>query len=112
VHDRCFGQADRATHEPLDPGPQIDGLAFDLLRLCFANCVLLGIDMALVGTPPIGIKSRDAKGFSKFFQLEKHCIFSPPKDIRSHLPALMIHRMPYPPRLRLLAHITPQLIEF
>ena len=61
VHRCRFGKAYRATHEPLDPGAQIDVLAFNLLRMCFANHVLLGIDMALVGPPSIGVKSRDTK---------------------------------------------------
>jgi hypothetical protein len=61
VHRRRFGKTDGATHEPFDPGAQIDVLAFDLLRVCFANRVLLGIDMALVSAPPIGVKSCDAK---------------------------------------------------
>jgi hypothetical protein len=64
VHRYRFGETNRATHQPLDPGPQMDVLAFDLLRLGFANRVLLGSKMALVGAPPIGVKARDAKWFS------------------------------------------------
>jgi hypothetical protein len=29
VHGRCFGKAKRTAHETLDPGAQIDVLAFD-----------------------------------------------------------------------------------
>ncbi len=46
VHRCRCGKANRATHETLDLGAQIDVLAFNLLRMCFANHVLLGIDMA------------------------------------------------------------------
>ena len=63
MHCYRFGETNRATHEPLDPSPQIDMLAFDLLRLRFANRVLRGIKMTLIGAPPIGVKTRDAKWF-------------------------------------------------
>ena len=58
VHGRRLGKADRATDEPFNPGPQVDVLAFDLLRLGFANRVLLGIDVSLVGPPPIPLRGR------------------------------------------------------
>src|SRR2546425_6229964 len=61
VHGCRFRKADRAAYETLDPGAQIDVLAFDFLRIFFANRVLLGIDMALVGPPPVGVKSRDTE---------------------------------------------------
>ena len=82
MHRSRFGETNRATHEPLDAGPQLDVFAFDLLRLGFANRVLLGIAMALVGPPPVSVKPCDAKGRSQFFTLEKHRIFASPKDIR------------------------------
>ena len=31
VHAFRFGKAQRATHQPLDPGPEIDVLALDFL---------------------------------------------------------------------------------
>jgi hypothetical protein len=37
VHRCCFGETNRATHETLKPGAQIDVLAFDLLRMRFAK---------------------------------------------------------------------------
>jgi hypothetical protein len=61
VHRGRFGETNRATHETLDPGAHIDVLAFDLLRMRFANRVLRGINMALVGSPPIGIEAGDVK---------------------------------------------------
>src|SRR5215510_10084327 len=33
MHGRRFGKANRATHETLDPGPQIDVFALDFLRI-------------------------------------------------------------------------------
>src|SRR5262249_49788919 len=53
----------------------------------------------------------DAKRFEQFFQLEKYLVLAPSKDIRSHGPTGVINRMPEPPWLRFLAHVTPHLIE-
>jgi hypothetical protein len=51
VHVFRLRKADRATDEPLDPGAQIDMLAFDFLRMGFTHRVLLSVHMALIGTP-------------------------------------------------------------
>ena len=45
VHRRRFGKTNRATHQALDPGPQIDVLALDFLRVLFANGVLRWVDV-------------------------------------------------------------------
>src|SRR5262245_11342136 len=61
VHRRRFRKANRATDSPFQPSAKIDVLAFDPLCMGFANGVLFGGDMALVGAPPIGVKSSDTK---------------------------------------------------
>ena len=53
VHLFRLGKAKGATHEPLHPGPEIDVLALDFLRILLAHVVLLGIDMPLVGAPAV-----------------------------------------------------------
>ena len=53
MYSRRCGKAHGATHETLDPGPSIEMLACNVLRVLFAHCVLLGVDMALVGAPPL-----------------------------------------------------------
>ena len=58
VHLFRLGKTQRATHEPLDPGPEIDVLALDFLRIFLAHVVFLGIDMPLVGSPAIRVKLR------------------------------------------------------
>ncbi len=63
VHAFRLGKTNRTAHQPLDPRPQIDMLALDLLGLRFAHRVLLGVNMPFVSTPPIGVKSADAKRF-------------------------------------------------
>ena len=71
VHLFCLGKANGATHEPLDPGPEIDMLALDFLRILLAHVVLLGIDMPLVGSPAVRVKLRDAKGLQELLSFRK-----------------------------------------
>jgi hypothetical protein len=90
----------------------MDGLAFALLRLDFANRVLLRIEMALVDSPPIRVKPCDAAWRSQCFQLELYRILVSPKDIREHGPTMVIDRVPSPAQLRFRAAIAPHRIEF
>jgi hypothetical protein len=57
VHGRRFGEANSATHELLHAGPQIDVLALDGLQVLFADGMLLGGEMPLVGPPSIPCKT-------------------------------------------------------
>ena len=61
MHRGLFGKTDHTTHDTLDPHTQINVLAFDLLRMGFANRVLTGIEMTLVGSPSISIEAGDVK---------------------------------------------------
>jgi len=65
VHLFRLGKAQRATHEPLHPGPEIDVLALDFLRVLLAYVMLFWIDMPLVGAPAVHVKFRDAKGLQE-----------------------------------------------
>jgi hypothetical protein len=65
VHLFRLGKAKGATHEPLNPGPEIDVLALDFLRVLLAHVVLLWVDMPLVGSPAVRVKLRDAKGLQE-----------------------------------------------
>jgi len=56
VHLFRLRKAQGATHEPLDPSPEIDVLALDFLRIFLAHVVFLGIDMPLVGSPAVRVK--------------------------------------------------------
>src|SRR2546422_829897 len=111
MHHYRFGKTDRATHQALDPGAHIDVRAFDLLRLGFADRVLRGIEMALVGSPSIGVEAANVKRCEELLQLEKHLILPSPTDRRQDSSTVMINGMPQPPRLRFLADITPHCIE-
>ena len=65
VHRRCFGKANGAPYEPLDPGPQVDVFAFDFLRVLLAHMMLLWVDVPLVRAPPIGVKAGNTKRFQQ-----------------------------------------------
>ena len=94
VHGRRFRKANSTTHEPLDLCPQIDVFTLDFLRIGLAHFVLLGVDMALVGAPPIGVEAVDPKRFQQPFQLQKDGILPASEDIRQHGPPVVINRMP------------------
>ena len=80
VHRRRLGKADRATDEPFNPRPQIDVFAFDFLGIGLAHLVLRGVNMALVGAPPIRVEAADPKRLQQRFELQKD---------RIHLPDIM-----------------------
>src|SRR4029434_1165173 len=61
VHSDRFGKANGATYKPFNPGPQIDVLTFDFLRILLPHRVLLWGDMPLVRPPSIGVKPCDTK---------------------------------------------------
>ena len=44
VHALRLGEAQCATHEPFDPGPQVDVLALDCLRVLLAHLMLRDIE--------------------------------------------------------------------
>ena len=94
VHRRRFGKTNRATHQAFDPGPQIDVLALDFLRVLFANGVLLWVDVPLVRSPSIRVKPRDPKRLQQRLQLQKNGVLSAPEDVGSHVPTVMIDRVP------------------
>ena len=85
--------------------------ALDFLRIGLPHFVLLGLEMSLIGTPPIRIKPRDAKRLQEGFELQKDCVLPSPKDVREHRTTAMIDRMPEPPRVRFAAHVTPHFVQ-
>ena len=81
VHGRRFGKASGATDETFDPCPEVDVLAFNFLRMLFADFVLLGVDMPFVGALPIGVIPCDAKRLEQRLQLQKDRILPSPENI-------------------------------
>ena len=111
VHAFRLGKAQRATNQPLDPGPQIDVLALDFLRVLLAYVMLLGSEMPLIGPPAVGIILGDAKGLEQLLQPQEDVVLPPPEHIRSHLPGLVINGVPEPSRMRFRLHKTPHFVE-
>src|SRR5215468_9452270 len=111
VHLFRLGKAQRATHESLHPGPEIDVLALDFLRVLLAYVMLLGVDMPLVGAPAVRVKLRDAKGLQELLQLEEDGVFASSEHIRQHLPGVVINGVPEPARMRFRLHKTPHVVE-
>ena len=64
VHTFGLRKTDRPAHQALDSRPQIDVFALDFLGMLFADGVLLGSNMALIGAPAIGVEARNAKRLS------------------------------------------------
>jgi hypothetical protein len=81
VHPRRFGKTNRPAYKTLDPGPQVNVLAFDLLRVLFADDMLLRSDMPFIGAPPIGVKPCDTKGLEEVLKFKKDRILPTPKNI-------------------------------
>ncbi len=94
VHRRRFGKADRATHETLDPCPQIDVFTLNSLRVLLANLMLRWVDMPFIRSPSVGVKSRDPKGLQEVLQFKKDGILATSKDIRQHGPTRVSDGMP------------------
>jgi hypothetical protein len=73
--------------------------------------MLFGVDVPRVGTPPIGVILRDAKGLQQLLQPHEDVILAPSEHIREHLATMMINRVPQPTRVRFAAHVTPHFVK-
>jgi len=111
MHAFRLGKAPRATNQPLHPGPEMDGLALDVLPVLLADLMLLGIDMPLSGPPAVGVKLRDAQGLQELLSLEEDGVFASSEHIRQPLPGVVIHGVPEPARRRFRLHKTPHCVE-
>jgi hypothetical protein len=81
VHRCRFGKAYSAMDSSLNPSPQIDVFALNFLRMLFADFVLLGVDMTLIG----------ARMVKKLMQLRARRISGVPRvvhDTEANLHAL------------------------
>ena len=112
VHALRLGEAQRAADEPLDPRPQIDMFALDLLRVLFSHLMLLGSEMPLVGPPAVGVKLCDAERCQQLLELEKDVILPSSEHIGQDLARAVINGVPQPARVGFATHVTPHFIEF
>jgi hypothetical protein len=68
MHLDRSGKTDRLAGEPLDPGPQCQMIALDLLHIPLPRLVLGGIEMPGVRAPIIGVIAPDAKRLEQPFE--------------------------------------------
>ena len=87
-------------------------LPLDYLRAALARMVLFRIEMTPVCSPIVRMKARDPKGRQQRFQLPKHLICTPAKDIRQDRAGPVIDGMPEPPLVLLLPYKAPHLVDF
>lgn len=107
-----WGKADCLAGQTLDPGPQRQMLALDLLRVPLAWMVLVGAEMTGRGPPIIRVIACDPQGLSQGLQLQKRLVLTRTQDVRQDLPRAVINRMPQPSLRFLLPHAGPHLIAF
>jgi hypothetical protein len=85
--------------------------ALDFLCIGFPSFVLLGVEMSLIGPPPIRIKPCDTARLQEDFELHKDRILPSPQDVCEHRTTAMLDRVPEPPRVRFAAHATPHFVQ-
>src|SRR5215470_2671265 len=86
-------------------------LALDFLRVPLAWSVLFRLEVTRVGAPVIGIILCNPKGVEQGFQLQKHRILPPPKDIGQDFSRVVIDRMPEPAWVPFVPDKRPHLIH-
>src|SRR6516165_7880008 len=86
--------------------------ALNLRHVPLARMMRGGSEMSGVGAPIIGVIASDAKRLEQPFERQKYLILTSAKNIRQHLPRLVINRMPQSARRGLLLHAGPHLIDF
>ena len=73
-----LGKAQRATHEPFDPGPHVDGLALDVLRVLLPHLRRRGIERPRIGPHPSVENFGMPKGSNSCWSLRKTSSFRRP----------------------------------
>src|ERR687887_2271555 len=86
-------------------------LALDFLDVPFARTMHVGVEMAFVRPPMIGIKTREPEGLQQCFELQKDCVFAAPKNIGQDSTRVMVDRMPQPARVAFVADKRPHLVH-
>src|SRR5262249_20749207 len=69
-----LGEAQRTADEPLDPGPQIAGLALHVLGVLLAHLRRLSSAMPLVGPPAVRGELCDATGGQQLLEVQQDVV--------------------------------------
>jgi hypothetical protein len=94
VHAFRLRKTGCATHQTLDPGPEIDVVTLNFLCILLPHVMRLCIEMPLVGASPVRVKLHDAKGLQESFEAQEHRGLPSAENVGQHGPALMIDGMP------------------
>jgi len=73
------------SHQAFDPRTQGEMFPLQLLRSPFANHMELRVQMPLIGTPAISIKTTNTQGREQSLEFHQRSICTPAKDV-SHNP--------------------------
>jgi hypothetical protein len=111
VPRRRVGNAHGVTHERRDPGAPIDVRAVDGVCVLLVDVVWLWVEMPRVGAPSIDADVGDATRLQSCVPRQKGRILPRLRDVCSHGATTVRNGVPPPPRVRMLAHRTPPLIE-
>jgi len=98
MHARRLGATHCATPSALAPRPQIAGCARAFLRVLLAPLRLLGMALALVGTPAIRVKPGEVKRGQPLWQRQADGVLPSAQHLRQPLPRVGRQGVPPPPR--------------
>src|SRR5215211_488221 len=86
-------------------------LSFYFLGVLFADVVVCRIQMSLIGTPLISIKTGNTKRYKQSFEFQKNFIFMRSQNIGEYLSTSMVDRVPQPALIFFLTHEAPHFIQ-
>jgi hypothetical protein len=111
MHALRLGEAPRAAHESLDPGPPLDVCALAVLGVLLPYVMLRGVAMPLVGSPPVRGELCDAKGLPQRWQPQEALSLPRSTPLAQPLPRVGINGMPQPAWMRFAAPVTPHCVQ-
>ena len=111
VHDDGLRETHGFAGSALDPRPQREGFAFDLLAVGFATGMRSRGQGPFIDPSSIRVAVLQATGLQELLQLDKDCIRTTPEGIRENSPTQMLKRLPQPALVRFAADNTPPLIH-
>ena len=81
------------------------------MGVLFANAMLFGFQVTLIGTPIIGVLPIDAHRFEQGFEFLEHFVLASTQYIGQYGVGLMVQRIPKPTRVGLTTYIGPRLVK-
>jgi len=110
MHQTRRRKANGLSGQTCDPCAQRQMCSFNLLGMFFPDRILLREEIPLIGPPIVGRKPRHTTWRSALLQFYEHGICRRSQDIREDCTTVRVNRMPPPPLVPLVPHITPHLV--